>query len=179
MGTPKGLLRVETDGATIVEALVRESRLADLDAALVGDARPYARVAAGVPRIADDPSEAGPLGGLRAALLHAASRGHAAVIAVACDMPHVSQEVLRQVTDATQRSDAAVVAPRRGPRAPWEPMLAGYAVRHVQPVLDAALAQGVRSFQSLFERLDVAPVPLTSALEKALIDWDTPQDVPT
>jgi molybdopterin-guanine dinucleotide biosynthesis protein A len=179
MGTPKGLLRLEPNGATIIDALVHEGSGAGLDAVLVGDAEPYEGVAPGVPRIADEPPGAGPLGGLRAAIVEAASRGHHAVVAVACDMPLVSRQVLSQVADATERSEAAVVAPRRAATAPWEPMLAGYVVRRLAPVLDEALAQGVRSFQSLFARLDVASLPLTSAIETALTDWDTPDDVPT
>lgn len=179
MGTPKGLLPVAPEGAPIIEAQVREAHRAGLDVVLVGDATPYAELLPGIPRVDDDPPGIGPLGGLRAALLHASGRGHAAVICLACDMPRVSQRVLERIARPSDTNHAAVVAPRRDPGAPWEPMLARYEVHRVQRVLDAALADGVRSFQAFFARVDVATLPVDAALEEALTDWDKPDDVPT
>ena len=55
------------------------------------------------------------------------------------------------------------------------------AVRVVVPVLavlDRAIPQGRRSFQSLFRSLQVDALPLTEEVEMALRDWDTPGDIP-
>ncbi|MCA9530343.1 MAG: hypothetical protein KC543_09420, partial [Myxococcales bacterium] len=76
---------------------------------------------------------------------------------------------------ATQPSPAAIVAARRGPRAPWEPLFARYDAPRVLPALDAALAEGVRSFQALFGRLEVEPA--RGIDPAALTDWDAPDDV--
>ena len=81
MGRHKGLLPIPGGSEPILEALVDCVRAAGLEAVLVGDASPYADLARGVPRIDDDPRDAGPLGGLRAALRHAARSGRAHVVA--------------------------------------------------------------------------------------------------
>ena len=175
MGSPKGLLQVPGSGQPIVEALCLEGRRVGFELALVGDATPYGSLAHGVPRLADDPPGAGPLGGLRAALRFADANAHSFVVATACDMPRVSSAALKQLAEPS--STAAVLAPRRDRNAPWEPMLARYEVARVLDTLDSALRDGLRSFQRLFERLDVQPLELTPEIELALADWDTPADV--
>ena len=175
MGTPKGLLLTPGSSEPILEAIVRHGRDAGLHLALVGEATPYAGLARGVLRIADDPPAAGPLGGLNAALGHAIHHGHPNVIAVACDMPHLSASVLDSL--ANHVSEAPILAPRRDRTAPWEPLLARYDADQVAPVLRDSIAAGVRSFQTLFSSLEVEALPLTRELERALDDWDTPDDL--
>ncbi len=168
-GRPKGLLPGPS-GEPLVEGLVRAGREAGLEAVLVGDAAAYASVVPEVPRLADRPPGVGPLGGLAALLHHA---GDADAIAVACDMPHVSAAVLTRL--AAHPSAAAVIAPERDGR--FEPLLARYRAGRVGPDVDRAIAEGVRSFQELFGRLDVERLALDVDLERALVDWDTPDDV--
>jgi molybdopterin-guanine dinucleotide biosynthesis protein A len=175
MGTPKGLLRAPDGGQPIVEALCRQGLDAGFALALVGDAAPYAGLAQDVPRLADDPADAGPIGGLHSALRFAEAHSHRVVVATACDMPRVSAAVLEELS--THPSHAEVLAARRHSDAPWEPMLARYDTARVLGALDAALAEGVRSFQRLFDRLEVEAWPLTPQIERALTDWDTPADV--
>jgi molybdopterin-guanine dinucleotide biosynthesis protein A len=175
MGEHKGLLPIPGGAEPIVEALVRRAREAGFDPLLVGDATPYAHLAEDVMRIADDPAGAGPLAGLQAALRHALSTGRSRVVTVACDMPYVTPEALQQVRD--HRSEATVVAPRGGPDAPWEPMLARYDAARLTDALADAISQGQRSFQKLFASIEVEALPLTPAVERALRDWDTPDDV--
>jgi molybdopterin-guanine dinucleotide biosynthesis protein A len=175
MGEHKGLLPIPGGAEPIVEALVRRAREAGFDPLLVGDAAPYAHLAEDVMRIADDPAGAGPLAGLQAALRHALSTGRSRVVTVACDMPYVTPEALQQVRD--HRSEATVVAPRGGPDAPWEPMLARYDAARLTDALADAISQGQRSFQKLFASIEVEALPLTPEVERALRDWDTPDDV--
>lgn len=175
MGRHKGLLPVPGGSEPILEALVGCARAAGLEPVLVGEASAYDHLAQDVTRIEDDPRDAGPLGGLRAALRHAARAGRTHVVAIACDMPHVSREALSEVRD--HASNALVVAARRGPDAPWEPMLARYDAVRMGDVLDDALARGHRSFQRLFASIEVQALPLTPAVERALDDWDTPEDI--
>lgn len=172
-GRPKGRLPAPDTGEPIVERLVRVGREAGLAPVLVGDAAPYADLAPGVLRLADDPAGVGPLGGLAALLRHAGARP---AVAVACDMPHVTAAVLRRVAEAS--ATEPVVAARRGPDAPWEPMLARYDSARVLPALEAALAAGERSFQALLGSLPVHALPTDAAIEAALADWDVPDDLP-
>jgi molybdopterin-guanine dinucleotide biosynthesis protein A len=174
MGKAKGLLSVPGGSQTILERLVERGREADLLPFLVGDASPYSGLVEELVRVDDDPPGFGPLGGLRAALAHAHEAGQRHVIAVACDMPHVATEALLLLRD--HPSEAVVLAPRRAPEAPWEPMLARYDAGRLIPTLDNAIVEGRRSFQQLFSELEVWPIELTTAIERSLDDWDTPAD---
>jgi molybdopterin-guanine dinucleotide biosynthesis protein A len=175
MGEHKGLLLVPGGRQSILEALVARGRHAGFDPVLVGDATPYKRLARDVLRIDDDPPGTGPLGGLRAVLDHAARTGGSHIVAIACDMPYVTAEALQEVYG--HRSAALVVAPRRDPESPWEPMLARYDAVRLAGVVAQAIARGQRSFQKLFASIEVDALPLTPAIERALEDWDTPEDV--
>ncbi|HSN81172.1 MAG TPA: NTP transferase domain-containing protein [Polyangiales bacterium] len=175
MGTHKGLLVAPGRSETIVESLVRLGREAGLDPALIGDARPYLGLVPEIARIDDDPPNGGPLAGLRAAARHALGAGRSHLVAVACDMPYVTVEALRQASE--HPSSAAVLAPRRGRDAPWEPMLARYEAARIVDVLDETIVARARSFQKLFETIEVDPLPLSPAVARALRDWDTPGDI--
>lgn len=175
MGEPKGLLRLPGTEEPILEALVRRGRDAGFDPVLVGEARPYAELAAGVLRLDDEPQGAGPLAGLHAALRHTLRTGRARLVAIACDMPYVTPEALEQARDHWSR--ATVVAPKRAPGAPWEPMLARYDAVQLVETLAAAISRGERSFQKLFASIEVEALPLSEAIERALQDWDSPADI--
>ena len=175
MGEPKGLLMVPDGSQTILERLVERGREADLLPFLVGNAHPYSGLYAELARVDDDPPGSGPLGGLRAALAHAHEAGRRHVIAVACDMPHVATGALLLLRD--HPSEAPVLAPRRAPDAPWEPMLARYDAEQLIPIVDAAIGKGRRSFQQLFSEVEVWPLELTPVVERSLDDWDTPDDI--
>jgi molybdopterin-guanine dinucleotide biosynthesis protein A len=176
MGTPKGLLELPGASEPIIDALVCSGRQAGFEPVLVGDAMPYAQLAAGVPRIDDDPPGAGPLAGLQAAVRHASQSGFSRLIVVACDMPYVTSRTLAYI--AAHPSPAPVLAARRGHDSPWEPMLARYDTARLAPVLDEAIAGGLRSFQQLFAQIEVEALPLTPGIARALEDWDTPEDLP-
>jgi molybdopterin-guanine dinucleotide biosynthesis protein A len=169
-GKPKGLLPAPDTEEPIVQKLVRLGREMGMRSILVGEATPYAGL--GLAAIADDPEIDGPLGGLAALLDHAGERQ---VIAVACDMPAVSVEALRAL--AEHAAEAEVVAPRRDPDGPWEPLFARYDAPRVLPKLRAAASEGARSFQALFSHVDAAVLPPSDVIDAALEDWDTPEDV--
>jgi hypothetical protein len=56
-------------------------------------------------------------------------------------------------------------------------MLARYDALQLADVLGDAISQGARSFQRLFASIEVEALPLTPAIERALEDWDTPDDI--
>lgn len=176
MGKDKGLLITPGGAETILEALVQRGLDAGLDPVLVGEATPYERLVPDVLRIDDDPPGAGPLAGLHAALRHTLRADAPSMIAVACDMPYVSVDALVAVRD--HPSERAVLAPRCAADALWEPMLARYDAARLADLVDAAISRGRRSFQAFFEEVEVAPMPLSPTIERALRDWDTPDDLP-
>lgn len=171
-GHAKGLLRVPGTDERILERLVRLSREQGFTPVLVGDARPYQELSLGVPALADAEGFRGPLAGLAALLEAAGSKGS---LAVACDMPFVSPEALERLSAFAP--GASIVAPRRGPDAPWEPLFARYSAPAVLPILRAAAADGVRSFQGLFKRVGPTELPLDAEVTAALEDWDSPADL--
>jgi molybdopterin-guanine dinucleotide biosynthesis protein A len=163
-GAAKGLLRVR--GEPIVERLARTLRESGLEVVLVGERAEYTGTA--IRTLADAPGGIGPLGGLRSLLAEAQS-GYA--IAVACDMPYVSPELVARLASA---EPAAAVAPRRDGR--WEPLFARYLARDALPVVDARIARGARSLQALLDELGAVELPLGDRAGE-LDDWDRPSDV--
>jgi molybdenum cofactor guanylyltransferase len=165
-GVAKGLLE-SPSGETLV---ARWRRLfGELGAAsvLVGCHEAYADL--GIECIADDPPHIGPLGGL-IALLTRAGRGR--VIAVACDMPFVSLELLGKL--ASHPSGAPVVAPRHDGL--WEPLFARYDAPQVLAVARKNALAGERSLQRLLDELGAASLPITHHELDQLRDWDRPED---
>jgi molybdopterin-guanine dinucleotide biosynthesis protein A len=92
--------------------------------------------------VSDEISDAGPLGGIHAALVNA----HAPVtLVVACDMPFLSLEFLRHLAARVEGVDVAV------PRTPdgYHPLCAAYA-QTARPFVERQLARGVLKVSALF-----------------------------
>jgi molybdopterin-guanine dinucleotide biosynthesis protein A len=172
-GVAKGNL-VHPSGARLVEHLseVVRTALPEARVVLVGERPEYAYLE--LPTVRDSPFGIGPLGGLRALVAFARDERREAVVALACDMPYVTVELVRRL--AEEAPGASAVAPRDDGR--WQPLAARYGVR-VLPVIDAAIAAGERSLQRIFERLESdAHVLCVDAAElEALRDWDAPEDI--
>ncbi|HLK45630.1 MAG TPA: NTP transferase domain-containing protein, partial [Acidimicrobiales bacterium] len=93
-GRPKGLLEAP-DGGTLVERSSNLLRNLGAEIVLLGNADAYGAV--GLPILADDPVDIGPLGGLVSLLRFA---GRRPALALACDMPYVSGRLLQRLLDA-------------------------------------------------------------------------------
>jgi molybdopterin-guanine dinucleotide biosynthesis protein A len=169
-GTPKGLLPARDTGEPLVVRLSRLGSELGFEPVLVGKADAYVTTVPTLRVIGDEPAGIGPLGGLQGLLRAAGSRS---AIAVACDMPAVSKPLLSKLAHTSP--NAMVVAPKREGR--WEPLCARYSPFATAPLLGAALARGVRSFQELFDALEVVELTLSSAEQAGLVDWDSPEDV--
>jgi molybdopterin-guanine dinucleotide biosynthesis protein A len=165
-GRPKGLLRAP-DGRSIVERWRDLAVEVGLRSVLVGDARAYAHL--GMESIGDQVAGAGPLAGLCGLLR---DRPDSQVIAVACDMPFVTAELLRRLAFA--ESDAAVLAPRRDGR--YEPLFARYDRARVLPLAERQLAGGDRSLQKLLRDAGARDFVLSENEWPLLADWDEPAD---
>jgi molybdopterin-guanine dinucleotide biosynthesis protein A len=166
-GQPKGLLRA-AGGGSIVERWRALATAVGLPSVLVGDAGAYAHL--GLETIADEIPGAGPLAGLVGLLR---SRPETEVVAVACDMPYVTADLLKRL--AFSESDAAVLAPRRDDR--YEPLFARYARARVLPLAERQLAGADRSLQKLLRDAGAEPFRLSDEEWAQLADWDEPADV--
>ncbi|TMC04528.1 MAG: molybdenum cofactor guanylyltransferase [Chloroflexi bacterium] len=142
MGRPKALLPVA--GTTLIEWLT--ARLSPGFAHLVVAARDPERVPASLRRhVAPDlHAGAGPLAGVEAGL---AASPHDVVVAVACDMPAVTPDLLRRLHDAAAGADAAV--PRIAGRP--EPACAAYRRPAARPIARALAAGRLRATDVLVD----------------------------
>lgn len=163
-GRPKGLL-VAPSGETIVERYAKIFTALEIPYVLVGAHAAYAHL--GIPVLEDDIPSIGPLGGL-VSLLRSAER----VMAVACDMPHVSAALVARLLDAPA---APAVAPRRDGK--WAPFFARYESASVLPLAEAHARSGRLSLQALLDRAGTHELILTPAEADELRDWDAPEDV--
>jgi molybdenum cofactor guanylyltransferase len=170
-GKPKGLLPAPDSGEPLVVRSCRLAREAGLDPCLVGAAQAYAPLLPELAIVADAPAGIGPLGGLLGLLR---SAGGAPVVALACDMPHVTQALLARLAAADVQGD---VLAARGQKGLWEPLCARYETARVHPPLERAIAAGVRSFQRLFAQLELEELSLSAEELACLTDWDRPEDV--
>jgi len=166
-GRAKGLLRT-SEGARVIDRTLALARRISRNVALVGASGAYD---VEVPRIEDTRAGAGPLGGLSALLEHA---GEASAIALACDMPLITYDLLGRL--ASYGGAAAALAPRRDGR--WESLFSRFDSPRALPVVRARLARGSLSLQGLFEELAADELPLSPSEARLLSDWDRPEDLP-
>jgi molybdopterin-guanine dinucleotide biosynthesis protein A len=174
-GKAKGLL-LGPGGESIVGRWMRIFGQLGIAHVLVGKHPAYASF--GIRAIADDVRAPGPLGGLLALLDDANSCGVTHVIAVACDMAHVSETLVRKLMEA---SPAPIVAPRT-PGAPresafWQPLFARYDVGAVLPVARAWAADQKPSLQGFLNACGASELPLDADQFGELRDWDAPEDI--
>jgi len=162
-GRPKGLLTT-ADGTPLVDRLRAMFDALAIDHVLVGRRAEYASI----PLVAlqDAPSGIGPIGGLAALLDHAGERR---ALAVACDMPFVTQSDVERLL---AEEGAIAAAPRRGDR--WEPLFAVYDAPRARPFVTRAITDGRYGLQALLSAMGARVVPIDPA---HLDDWDSPQDL--
>jgi molybdopterin-guanine dinucleotide biosynthesis protein A len=115
----------------------RPDRFSDLDAAVA----------------VDQITGAGALGGIHAALSHAATclPGVTRVIVLACDLPFITESLLTDLAERATSADGAWVCGERGP----EPLIACYQVASLDRIT-RALAGGERRASSLGTLLTLA-----------------------
>ncbi len=172
-GIVKGNLRAP-NGQRLLERLVGTCRqaLGDVPLVLVGDATEHADL--GLLSIPDAPAGVGPLGGLRALLLHAGARGATHALALATDLPSLGTGLVERL--AREAPGAELLAPREGAvfhvlAARWKTSALG--------AVEETLATGDRSLQRVAARLGVgaAALELDDRELAELRDWDTKEDV--
>lgn len=120
------------------------------------------------PIVVDHYRGSGPLAGIHAGMTAAATSW---VLVLACDMPFITPTVLRQLVDARERENAAVVA--RTPDGRTQPLCACYHVE-LLPIVESRLASDLLSmhgFLDVLSRIRFVDVPGT-----ALRNVNTPVD---
>jgi molybdopterin-guanine dinucleotide biosynthesis protein A len=161
-------------GERLLERLVNQcwKALPDAPVVLIGETPAHADL--GLRSLPDAPAGVGPLGGLRALLLHAKGSGAWGAVALACDLPYLSAHLILRL--ATESPEAFFLAPREG--ALWHTLVARYSVLSL-PAVDATLAAGERALQRVVGRLGerARALELGATELTELRDWDTPDDI--
>jgi molybdopterin-guanine dinucleotide biosynthesis protein A len=117
----------------------------------------------------------GGLGPLLEYALDNTANPNCTAIAVACDMPYVTPELLaRLCSHASQRP---IVAPQHPKTLKWEPLYARYTPLTVLPLLAECCADGNTSLQRLLARAKADVLPMNESEWLQLKDWDYPSDV--
>ncbi len=165
MGRDKALLPFR--GGALAEFVARTVRDAAGSVVLVGNPELYAPL--GLSAIPDLYPGEGPLAGILTALAYSSASWN---LVVACDMPGITVEVLRNLFyyAATPGTDAVLPA---GPSGRLEPLCAIYHVRAL-PALERAFAGGIRKITAAFEGLRILPVNFPEAA--VFHNVNTPED---
>jgi molybdopterin-guanine dinucleotide biosynthesis protein A len=140
MGTDKALL--PWSGSTLLDHALARLRAVTPDVRILSGSQPRYRER-GVPLVLDGVPDAGPLGGLDAALAAAAGRP---VLLLAVDLPFVTTAVLERLLEGLEGWDAAVPVLHGRP----EPLCAVYGPACREAVRDR-LQAGERRMTAFFE----------------------------
>lgn len=149
-GAPKGLVSV--GGRRIIDRVADALSVVADDLLLIANDPASDAWLPGVRREPDVRAGQGSLGGLHAALSHAAS----SVLVVAWDMPFVPVGLLTRLRHLGEDADAAV--PESGSRRGLEPLCAWYAPACL-PAIERSLDAGDRRVVGFFESVRVARLP--------------------
>ncbi|MDQ6887601.1 MAG: molybdenum cofactor guanylyltransferase [Gemmatimonadota bacterium] len=172
-GRPKGLERV--GGRRVIDRVARV--LADTTDGLLLIANDSAAGAwlPGVRTASDLRAASGSLGGIHAALAHAAGP----VLVVAWDMPFVPSPLLARLRELGQDADAAV--PESGSRRGLEPLCAYYSQRCLAPIerrLDSGDLRVVSFYDDIrVSRLDAATVRSFGDPDMLFMNINAPDDL--
>ena len=175
MGHPKALIRI--NNTTLIERTVEISRCVADDIMLLGQptfALPESLSSLDV--IPDRHRDTGPIGGLDALLSHWPGR---ACILLACDMPYVSETLLRRMASTEDGFDAAVCrTPNADAKSPdrWHPCCGLYRPSAL-PIIESAIAAGQYGMIAMLAKLRVLPVDLTGRDTRTVENWNNPADL--
>ena len=189
-GAPKALATV--GGARIIDRVIAALREVTPDVILSAN-EPALFRDLGMPTFPDAREGLGPLGGIYTALREAEAAGRPGILAVACDMPFPSVELLTLLSrEAFGRGSAAVpgvagdsdpgagsdagadrdseasrpdlVLPASPSRRGVEPLFAAYSVACLTAI-DATLSEGDRRMIGFHDRVSVRTIPLDTVRE--------------
>lgn len=159
-GIHKGLLRLP-DGVTIMERLLRAVEAAGIGDVVICANEVEAYRHLGLPIIRDQTRDAGPLGGIEAALLHFGSRSDGVLI-LPCDLPALTERELSELLSSFARDRGKVhfAAVEGGKDEPLVAVVPPSVFDHVRE----ALASGDRRVGRVWTELRAVRVPFPSAV---------------
>jgi molybdenum cofactor guanylyltransferase len=173
-GVAKGLLKVPAGTETLLTRLLRICSASAPEASvyLVGQSALYATL--GLPQLADEPCDVGPIGGLRSFLLRAQADGARRALALACDLPFIDEAMLRLLSAPLDCAARVPVVDGR-----FQPLAATYAPQPVLAALDRAVAANQHALMSVLAELgtDIERLEVDAQHALTLRDWDTPDDI--
>lgn len=164
MGRPKALLPYH--GTTLVQFVAERVREASGSVALIGDPNHFGHL--GLPVVADAISGCGPAGGILTALQVTSTDWN---LIVACDMPGISTEALRELLQRAQQARTNCVAASASGGEP-EPLCAVYH-RRCAPAIVQAIRDNRLKMRDLVGEIGVTAVPLASGV---LVNVNTPSE---
>ncbi len=145
----------EVGGERIVDRVLAALRAAADDVVVSANDAAYQQL--GLPIRSDILKDAGPLGGIHAALCWARERNAAGILAVACDMPFPSASLLRTLRETGRNYDA--VLPESGGRRGVEPLFAYYGTACIAAI-EAAVARDDRRMIGFHDDINLYRLPL-------------------
>jgi molybdenum cofactor guanylyltransferase len=164
MGREKALLPYR--GTTLVEYVAHTVREAAGSVALIGDPAKVGHL--GFPVFADEVPSCGPASGIYTALRRTATDWN---LILACDMPGISAEVLRELLRRAEIAGSNCVA-ATGPDGQPEPLCAVYH-RRCFPVLARAIREKRLKMKDLVTEIGATLMPVAPA---ALANVNTPAE---
>ncbi len=168
MGTDKAALSI--GGMTLLERTARLGLAVDLPVLVVGRARPDGWSLPEVTFAEDAVLELGPAGGLATALRQAQT----SVLALACDLPLLTEDALRWLIAQakSQFAPSGLVTVNGGQK---EPLFAVYDVTCL-PLIEARLAAGRRSLHGVIEAGAFALAEAPDWVSVQLANVNTPEE---
>jgi molybdenum cofactor guanylyltransferase len=148
-GLPKALVRL--GGVPVLTRICSALEAAGYDCRLITNS-PDAYTEFGLPWRRDAIPGGGPASGIHTALRWAEAEGRNHALCVACDMPFLSADLVRELGRRAESSDAHVVVPRSPGPLGFEPLCAVYSTRTLE-ALEGALAGGSIALVTLLESL--------------------------
>lgn len=196
-GAPKALATV--GGERIVDRVIATLRAVTPDIVISAN-EPALFRDLGLPTYPDERPGLGPLGGIYTALLRAREADRPGILAVACDMPFPSVELLGRLravafgagpggrrdagdpysgSSPPDRRPDIVLPASTGPRG-VEPLFAAYGAPCI-PAIEATIAGGDRRMIGFHERVAVHTIPLAEVESlcdpaRAFLNVNTPED---
>lgn len=169
LGTDKAV--VEFGGMTLLERAARTALAAGLPVLVAGRSCPDIWPLPTVDFVPDAIPNRGPLGGLQAALFHAACP----VLALACDMPLLTPDALRWLsTQSAAHSGEHGLAVLNN--AQWEPLFSVYTPTCL-PLVETRLAAGRLSLHGLIEAGNFGRADAPEWVTTQLVNINTPEEL--
>lgn len=175
MGRPKALIRIEN--TTLIERTVEIARCVADDILLLGQPTfTLPQSLSSLEVVPDRHRDTGPIGGLEALLSQRPGR---ACILLACDMPHLSEALLRRLTAAEDGFDAAVCrTPDPDAKSPgrWHPCCGLYHASTL-PIIESAIAARRYEMNAMLAEMRILLIELTGDQTRAVENWNKPTDL--